>query len=74
MPINAYWIGMEEMLWHGFHFSATSIPMNVIFIIFVLALLNYIAQRFFPAYALSQIELLVNLCHAGVCYSGGCSR
>ena len=59
MPINAYWIGMEEMLWHGFHFSATSIPMNVIFIIFVLALLNYIAQRFFPAYALSQIELLV---------------
>ena len=59
MPINAYWIGMEEMLWHGFHFTATSIPMNVIFIVFVLALLNYIAQRFFPAYALSQAELLV---------------
>ncbi|SVC92806.1 uncharacterized protein METZ01_LOCUS345660, partial [marine metagenome] len=34
LPINAYWIAMVEMVWHGFHFSATSIPMNVIFIVF----------------------------------------
>ena len=50
---------MVEMVWHGFHFSATSIPMNVIFIVFTLALLNTLLQRFFPTHALSQAELLV---------------
>lgn len=59
MPVNAYWIAMVEMVWHGFHFSATSIPMNVIFIVFTLALVNAGVHRFFPAYALTQAELLV---------------
>ena len=59
MPVNAYWIAMVEMVWHGFHFSATSIPMNVIFIVFTLALVNAAVHRFFPSYALTQAELLV---------------
>ena len=59
MPVNAYWIAMVEMVWHGFHFSATSIPMNVIFIVFTLALVNAGVHRFFPNYALTQAELLV---------------
>ena len=59
MPVNAYWIAMVEMVWHGFHFSATSIPMNVIFIVFTLALVNAGVHRFFPSYALTQAELLV---------------
>jgi hypothetical protein len=59
LPVNAYWIAMVEMVWHGFHFSATSIPMNVIFIIFTLTLFNAPLQRFFPHHALSQAELLV---------------
>jgi len=59
LPINAYWIAMVEMVWHGFHFSATSIPLNVIFIVFTLALLNGLPKRFFPKHALTQTELLL---------------
>ena len=59
LPINAYWIAMVEMVWHGFHFSATSIPLNVIFIVFTLTLLNELLRRFLPRQALTQAELLV---------------
>jgi len=59
LPVNAYWIAMVEMVWHGFHFSATSIPLNVIFIIFCLMLVNGLIGRFWPKSALGQNELLV---------------
>ena len=59
LPINAYWIAMVEMVWHGFHFSATSIPMNVIFIVFIIALLNTLWKRTSSRSGLSQTELLV---------------
>ena len=59
LPVNAYWIAMVEMVWHGFHFSATSIPLNVIFIIFCLMLVNGLIERFWPKSALGRNELLV---------------
>lgn len=59
LPINAHWIALVEMVWHGFHFSATSIPLNVIFIVFVLALVNLAIRRVAPRAALSQQELIL---------------
>ncbi len=59
MPINAYWIAMAEMVWHGLHFSATSLPMNVIFILFVLVGINALVEKFKPGWRLTQAELLV---------------
>ncbi len=59
LPANAHWIALVEMVWHGFHFSATSIPLNVIFIVFVLALVNQALRRILPAAALSQHELML---------------
>lgn len=57
--LNAYWIAMVEMVWHGFHFSATSMPLNVVFFLFVLAFINLIAEKYIPKYALRQGEMLV---------------
>ncbi|MBT3268672.1 hypothetical protein HN371_16070 [Candidatus Poribacteria bacterium] len=59
LPVNAYWIALVEMIWHGFHFSATSIPLNVVFIVFVLALVNMAIRRVAPAAALSQQEFVL---------------
>ena len=59
MPINAYWIAMAEMVWHGLHFSATSLPMNVIFILFLLVPVNSLLQKLNPRWALTQAEFLV---------------
>ncbi|MFC1715228.1 DUF6785 family protein [Candidatus Poribacteria bacterium] len=59
MPINAYWIAMAEMVWHGLHFSATSLPMNVIFTLFVLVGINALVEKIKPGWRLTQAELLV---------------
>ena len=59
LPINAYWIAMAEMVWHGLHFSATSLPMNVIFILLVLVPINMLIQKLNPGWGLTQAEFLV---------------
>jgi len=59
MPIHAYWIAMTEMVWHGLHFSATSLPMNVIFTLLILIPINALTQKLRPNWALTQAELLV---------------
>jgi hypothetical protein len=59
LPINAYWIAMAEMVWHGLHFSATSLPMNAIFIILFLIPVNILLQKINPRWALTQAEFLV---------------
>jgi len=50
---------MAEMVWHGLHFSATSLPMNVIFILLVLVPINALVQKLNPRWGLTQAELLV---------------
>jgi hypothetical protein len=59
LPVNAYWIAMAEMVWHGLHFSATSLPMNAIFILLVLIPINILIQKLNPNWGLTQAEFLI---------------
>lgn len=59
LPLNAYWVAMTEMVWHGLHFSATSLPMNAIFILLFLLLINLLLRKINPGWVLTQAELLV---------------
>ena len=59
IPLNTYWIAVTEMVWSGLHFTAASLPLNVIFILFWLIVYNAIARRIVPQLAFSQRDLLV---------------
>ncbi len=50
---------MTEMVWHGLHFSATSLPMNVIFILLILIPINLLLRKLNPKWMLTQAELLI---------------
>jgi hypothetical protein len=49
---------MVEGIWHGLHFTCLSLPMNVVFILLVLILLNEGLRRWRPRAILSQAELI----------------
>lgn len=59
IPPNIYWIAVAEMVWTGLHFTAVSLPLNVIFILFWLIGYNAVARRISPQLAFSQQDLLV---------------
>ncbi len=59
IPPNIYWIAVAEMVWTGLHFTAVSLPLNVIFILFWLIGYNAVARRISPRLAFSQKDLLV---------------
>ncbi len=64
--VNCYWLIMG-LFWEQSHPTVISLFFNVIFSVFVLALLNLPLKRFLPGHALSQGELLtvyVMLCMA----------
>ena len=58
VPINTYWIAITEMVWSSLHFTAASLPLNVIFILLLLILLNWLVKFIAPKSALSPGELL----------------
>lgn len=64
LPINAYWIGVTEGLWHALHMTTLSLPMNVLFILIALVLLNKLIAMLYPKLALCPEELL--LIHIGL--------
>lgn len=58
IPINTWWlIQMEEFRYSG-HPTTASLFFNVIFLLLLLTLLNFLLRRFLPKAALSQAELL----------------
>ena len=59
IPVNCYWILQLEMVSDLGHPTRISLFFNVIFILFVLTLLNIILKRLLPKAALTQSELLV---------------
>jgi len=64
--VNCYWLIMC-LFWEQSHPTVISLFFNVIFSVFVLALLNLLLKRFLPGRALSRGELLtiyVMLCMA----------
>ncbi len=58
IPVNTYWIAMTEMVWKSLHFTVSSLPMNVVFILLFLILLNWLIKSIAPGFILSQSELL----------------
>lgn len=67
VPVNAYWVTKSEVVLAITHATTLSLFFNVIFIIFLLSILNFLIKRFFPRYTFSSGELLtiyVMLCIA----------
>ena len=58
IPVNAYWVTKSEVVWAFTHATTLSIFFNVIFILFLLSLLNLLLTRTAPHLALSYGELL----------------
>src|SRR5947209_11155637 len=58
IPFNCWWVGTVEGVWHGLHFTCLSLPMNVVFLLLLLILLNEGLRRLRPRVALTQAELI----------------
>ncbi|MFC1715412.1 DUF6785 family protein [Candidatus Poribacteria bacterium] len=72
IPLNSYWIAMA-VVWGQVAPTKVSLFVNVVFILFVLTLLNHLVGKVSPRIALSQRELIViyiMLC-LGSAVSGG---
>ncbi len=59
IPLVVYWVELMEIKWNVSDGTCVSIFFSVIFVIFVLALLNRLVRRYLPRYAFSQGELIV---------------
>lgn len=57
LPLNLYWVGVTEGLWHALHMTTLSLPMNALMLLSALAIVNRGLQRAAPALALSAGEL-----------------
>ncbi|MBT5715043.1 hypothetical protein HOI71_28600, partial [Candidatus Poribacteria bacterium] len=45
IPLNAYWIALTEMVWSSLHFTAASLPLNVVFILCCVIGCNALLRR-----------------------------
>ncbi len=59
LPLNLYWIGVTEGLWHALHMTTLSLPMNALMLLLVLGWLNRLLIWLCPAWALQSSELLL---------------
>ena len=59
LPLNSYWIVRCETGGGIFYSTTSSLFCNVVFLIFVLSLLNSGIKRYWPKSALTQSELLI---------------
>ena len=59
LPLNAYWITQMAVVRYEGHPTTVSLFFNAVFILFVLVLLNSLAQRLAPRLAFHRNELLV---------------
>ena len=58
IPLNTYWIGMTETIWSSLRFTVASLPINVVFILLILVLINWLVKLISSRPALSPSELL----------------
>jgi len=59
LPLNLYWVGVTEGLWHALHMTTLSLPMNALVLLLVLTWLNRAFQFLAPNWALHTGELLL---------------
>ncbi|MCS7225043.1 MAG: hypothetical protein NZ959_10900 [Armatimonadetes bacterium] len=57
LPVNIYWIGVTEGLWHALHMTTLSLPMNVLVLILALSVVNDQIRRCWSSYALTPSEM-----------------
>jgi hypothetical protein len=57
IPLNAYWIALTEMVWSSLHFTAASLPLNVVFILCCVIGCNALLRRWSPRAGLSRAGL-----------------
>jgi hypothetical protein len=58
MPLLSLWVVQSELIWYSGHSTAISLFFHVTFAIFVLALLNLLIARRWPASALTGAEIM----------------
>jgi hypothetical protein len=59
IPLNSYWVVQMEIIRYSAHPTTISLFFNLLFILFVLVLLNSLIARFFPRFIFRRGELLV---------------
>lgn len=59
IPLNSMWLMLSEIVWYSGEPTSISLFYNVVFIIFLIILINLVVQRFRPSWALSAPEILV---------------
>ncbi len=59
IPLNAFWLALSEIVWYSGEPTSISLFYNVIFILFLLTLINLLIRRYSPEHALDPGELLV---------------
>ena len=67
IPPLVFWIMEVECVWHSGHPTSISLMWGVVFVVFVIILLNLLLKRFLPKWALTQgefITIYVMLCMA----------
>lgn len=58
MPLLAMWVVQAELIWYTGHSTAISLFFHVTTVLFLLSVVNLVAQRFRPEKALTPTELL----------------
>ncbi|HJN14816.1 MAG TPA: DUF6785 family protein [Armatimonadota bacterium] len=58
LPLNAYWLGQVEGVWHGLHMSCMSLPANNLLLLIVLVGINGLVKQASPSRCLTRAELI----------------
>jgi hypothetical protein len=58
LPLNAYWLGQVEGVWHGLHMSCISLPANNVLLLLGMLAVNGLLKRLRPGAAFTRAELL----------------
>ena len=59
IPLNCYWMAVMEIQWNSVDATCVSLFFHVIFLVFLLVILNRLLQARFPRWAMSPAEILV---------------
>lgn len=59
IPLNAFWLALSEIVWYSGEPTSISLFYNVVFILFLLVLVNLVLSKIRPDIALTPQELLV---------------
>ncbi|NIA13688.1 MAG: hypothetical protein GWP08_06365 [Nitrospiraceae bacterium] len=59
IPVNCFWVVLAEIMWYSGEPTTISLFYNVIFILFLIILVNQLVKKLKPSWALTPPELLV---------------